>query len=505
MNKRISNILVFIVILLFVFSFLNFTGTLTSGYHFQDDHEIIRINKDLQQQSFIKVLKNWMNVDLKIRFRPFYIIHRVAVTELFGSDFLMLSIYSGLLCSISLFMFFWAMRKLGFNILISSIFLVISFIGPQFAIWWRLGPNETIGVLMLSFAFFLMTFLKTHSYNNLINLLFSVFLILSSLSKESFLIIVPAMVLFKLWNDKVILGTSGTVTIRRNWILLLPLLIFILEVYYIINDVGLNRIGYAGIDSSIKNTISGIKTIVKGLWKPYIFILLISAILIIVYQLFTQNRFGSRKIWLPLVFSLMIVAPNLVLYAKSGMWERYYIPTSIGLSFLIVSVINLYSNNSRLVHVLVLVIVLVVYWPVYKQTYHTAQYFTNEGKKIKSLISAITDNNIKKCKHLITVDPVKHYEQSYSLKTYLEIEKNIKVYGYAIENTLDEKFSERLIKGWYSYFNVWQPDSSEVKPCEIIFMDKNLIESFFHEVPLNRSDFRDVLSNNNSYSVLIPK
>lgn len=45
--KKYEPLLIAVIALLYVFLLLWFTGTLTSGYHLQDDHEICCIMKDL--------------------------------------------------------------------------------------------------------------------------------------------------------------------------------------------------------------------------------------------------------------------------------------------------------------------------------------------------------------------------------------------------------------------------------------------------------------------------
>lgn len=65
------------------------------------------------------------------------------------------------------------------------------------AIRWRLGPNETI----LSISFYIMSLSLKKPEKKLYNYLFAISLIITSLCKESFIIIIPGMILFKVLKD----------------------------------------------------------------------------------------------------------------------------------------------------------------------------------------------------------------------------------------------------------------------------------------------------------------
>lgn len=61
--------------------------TIWSGYHFLDDHELIRIEQSASQgQPLIMTMNRWICNDLWWRFRPFYWVERVTAGYLFGSN-----------------------------------------------------------------------------------------------------------------------------------------------------------------------------------------------------------------------------------------------------------------------------------------------------------------------------------------------------------------------------------------------------------------------------------
>ncbi|GAG89164.1 unnamed protein product, partial [marine sediment metagenome] len=104
---------------------------------------------------------------------------------------------------------------------------------------------------------------------------------------------------------------------------------------------------------------------------------------------------------------------------------------------------------------------------------------------------------------LMAIDPVTFYEQSYSFKNYFEIEYNILLYGYAINNSPNEEFTESLTKGWYNYFKGRTIDDLDSIPDIIIFLDKNLVNDFFKITDYKKSDYENVLVENPLFALLV--
>ena len=65
MNKK--DLLPILLIVISIIGFFLATETVTSGYQFVDDHEILRIKQDLSVQSFLEVSFKWIERDLSIR------------------------------------------------------------------------------------------------------------------------------------------------------------------------------------------------------------------------------------------------------------------------------------------------------------------------------------------------------------------------------------------------------------------------------------------------------
>src|SRR4030042_3366416 len=343
--KTVNDRYVIFSIILVVFLFLSVTQTLTSGYHFIDDHEIVRIKHDLKEAPLFGVINTWVKEDMHVtaRFRPLYFANRVFITSIFGSDFFFWSLYNGLLWCIVLILFYMGIRNLRFNITESLIFLVISFIGPQSEIWRRLGPQESLGVVFLSLAFYSLSLSANGKRYHLYNILFALSLILASLCKESFILIIPAFIILKIWYERIILKEPVKKTLLKELILFVPLFAALLELIYIKYRIGTE---YSGLNNEPGIVIFNIWHTCLSFVKTYLNLVIAGVILLVTGLIIKRRIFWFD---LPgLVFFLLIIIPNILLYARSGLTDRYLLPTTIGLGFFIVSCIKDIADNSLL-------------------------------------------------------------------------------------------------------------------------------------------------------------
>jgi hypothetical protein len=487
--------LVIVSILAFVLSVLFLTNTVTSGYHFIDDHEVIKIKSELSVSSLNTVTKNWVLKDLKNneRFRPFYYIHRVFETKLFGSDFFLWSLYNGFLWYLALILFYIAARNLKFPLAESIVFIVIIFIGPQSSVLWRLGPGESLGMALLGLAFYFMSKVTGLANFRLYNPIFAFFLILASLTKESFLIIIPAMVIFKVWNESISIWSSVKESVNNNLILSIPLIVCAAELFIIKNYIGM---GYSGLESNLLNNVHSISITGLHFAKTYLYLLITGLVLLIICV--RNKKFNL----LPSVFFLLIIAPNILLYAKSGLEERYLLPSTLGLSFFVVSLIRGIDKNLALFKKMALTLVLILLLPYMGSTISEAIKFAKEGKSTGSLLSAIRKNNVQGSQVLVIADPVESYEMSVSLKTYLFYEDNIDLYGFVLVKIDNSPDYQGYVEGWKSYFKGSQYENMTSKPGLLIFLDSKMVDDFFSKSNLPRNIYVPVEIGKSPYALL---
>lgn len=231
---------------------LTASGAVTSGYHFIDDHEIIRFSQELSDPNsgLLDVIKTRLSSDLSVRFRPLYYIHRIVITAVLGINFLAWQLYVLFLSTFCCYFFYLFCKKSDFSTAESILFSILIFAGEQSEIWWRLGPAETIGIFLLSVSMLCMAKSVLHEDKRpFFEFFFILFALLASLCKESFILILPALALWKtlLWKKR--FRCEWKQAVRENVISVLSLLIIasadILVVHFLLEK---KDIGYAGME-----------------------------------------------------------------------------------------------------------------------------------------------------------------------------------------------------------------------------------------------------------------
>lgn len=197
--KEYSIIFTVFTIILFVFMWK--TGVLNSGYHFVDDHEVYVIGRDFSKFGFWKTMQKWLLNDMHIRFRFTYQLLRVIECFLVGDNFFVWHILQTFISVLSLFLSYVFARKMQCTVWMAYIFSTIIFIGGgQSDVFWRLGPQENWGILILMLTLIcLYKYAEVDKVGNLVKTILMT--ILLGGIKESFLLILPLLpIWFVYWQ-----------------------------------------------------------------------------------------------------------------------------------------------------------------------------------------------------------------------------------------------------------------------------------------------------------------
>jgi hypothetical protein len=249
------------------------------------------------------------------------------MVKIFSLNFFSLSIFVGVLALFSFSFFYFGARRLGYSITQSFLFVLLMFVGSQASIWWRLGTNETIGIFFLGLSFLFMTKCLDLKYYRINNILFIIFLIITSLCKESFIIVIPAFIIYKIWNEKVFFNIKIRESIINNWLSILPAIIVFIELWIIKFVIGTNQIGYAGLTSSFAEFINGIKNIILNPASLLVWIKLLMLLIPIYLVSFLFIKENKKTLLLQSLktlsvcfcFAMLIILPSIIMHAKSGM------------------------------------------------------------------------------------------------------------------------------------------------------------------------------------------
>jgi len=440
-----------------------------SGYHLTDDHEMLRIAGDLRtsNHNIIETTVTWIKRDLSIRFRPFYFIHRILEIAIFGTNFTILSAYTALLSILSSFLFFIFGRKIGLNFVESVFFSCFILIGPQFCIWWRLGPNETIGMVMLSISLvFAAMPLHSKKFKTLYDIFLIFFLLLSSLSKESFILLIPAILLLKIYLSMDSCNKSFFEAIKQNAFPIVSLsIIFIVEMVIVLFFVGTSKLGNAGIDGNMSLKSLG-KTAADFFSTGAIPIWVVISILflVIVLILFIKEKkaflkallLKKKEIVFIFISAFLIIFPQWVLYTKSGIKDRYLLPGMMGVSFFIVYLMRcIRRTRVQWLYVIVLLLLSGAVLTNIRATHGDAATFAGMGEVNSRLFSFIDKNSDLDTPIIIASDPFFNYEDTISMQVYMrETLKRSNIYFYPIFSRKKyNAFGNSIIENYYRVFN----------------------------------------------------
>lgn len=431
-----------------IFWFLIFitSGSLFSGYHFTDDHEIAHINYNLtvEKMNIFEVCSQWLHNDLLTgRFRPFYYIHRVIETQLLGINFSWWSLYTGMLGILTTFFLFIFSKWINFSISEALLFSFLTTLGAQSAIWWQLGPAETIGTFFLAVALLFAALSEISSkYKSLYEILFVLLVLIMSLSKESFILMIPAIAFIKLWLSRHLRSLSWYKSLQEN-----SLYIFILGCFFIVElllvkfYIGLTpEIGYAGVEGfSISRTITATQNLSQaGYW--WIILACLIGMRLTINPPYSQSLPKIfNLLYFPIILLLLVAVLQILLYAKSGIVQRYILPGILGYTFLITSLYNYLNKNNQVASKLILFLIMISLSFNLIIAWDTAHTFAKEGKSTHALLQTIETNTKVNDPILIVSNPHLSYEWSLSIKKYLNYvsnRNNLYFHSYVNKNNL---------------------------------------------------------------------
>lgn len=468
-------------------------GTPFSGFHLADDYLLISYEKEMQDHSILQVVEHYVLQEKATRFRPIYFVHQVSVVALFGDDFTAHHIYRMCLFCCASFLLFWFAKRSYSSTYSRLLFVVLSLVGTQLAVWWRLGPNEAVAVFFLASSLVLTTYQDKawHAF------LFFASVCLMGLSKESFLAIVPALVFLKVSKTE---GFEGR-KILDKILVASPLFLFVACAIYILSV----RNG-GGADPFF--SFGNIGGLLQGLWKIMLvnWYYFLAILLILVPTLFRLKQTQGvslfiKKYRIEFIVAALIILPNTLLYINTGMYERYMLPTSIGFALLMVKVYDVeqfYINRWQKVLTCLVLIV-----PATHGWLHASRY-SREGNDNQQLLAYVEQAGISR--YSVIADTYKHIEQYYGIQFFLEYYTGkafLFTEGSVIRNgSLPSQQVLDISKSvWTRMYSEDLKSVADSLPKELIFYKEDQIAPFFRREKLRASDY-EIRLQNTQYTVL---
>lgn len=427
---------------LFVYIMLIRTGTIWSGYHFLDDHELVRIKYSLEHgTSLWDQMRQLILNDLNTRYRPLYWVERTIGTALFGSNLYAWNLYKAAMAIVTLYLLYMTSYYLNQKWYINALFAAVIMVGTQITPWYRSANQENTGLFLCAVVLYLIA--RQHKGQKYQHVGYNVSIVtaavLCSLEKESFVLMLPAFGALKYVLEymarEVQDGEGGNrKTIRQACIksnivtYILMACAFLVQLYMLLFRVGLDKVSYAGFrkEISLREYLDGIwysltRNMLNYVWFGFILILLI----VVCCQVIEKRYLGSN-IALALI-GCFIMVTQLVAHARSRMWERYIIPFIIGYAIVFVLVGHHMLEKDKLrgrVYAGVLAILVLTSMGKAKDM---AYLYAQDGELINGYLNYILENTSEDS-HIIGA--YRDGEINGATSSWLEVHGRKKEYSY---------------------------------------------------------------------------
>jgi len=368
-KKEIISVLLGMIVL--VFGYLMISKNLYSGPRIADENQIFKLQIELQEDGFFLTLKNEITSRLGMkRLVPVYNIQKIFFAKFFGPNMFLWSSYSGLLGALSGLLLYVFGRRIGFSITTSLVFSLITILGEQSALWWRILHGEGIGLVLFSLGLCLLAPNRASLKSQIGSVLCFT---LAALSKESFILALPAAVLMKV-SLPFIIGErpSFKELIKTNIVYSSSLAVICMALILIIKlGLGTTSFQYTGwVGFDMDKFVA-----IVGQYSATTNFLLVVGILFggLVIQNFFLKKSSQWSLNVfavnlgpAIIFFLLLTTPQLLLYMSSGFenngseanYERYLIPCLLGYSFLVASIVHLQEefNSYKIIYYLILLV-----------------------------------------------------------------------------------------------------------------------------------------------------
>lgn len=309
---------------------LSLSGSLTSGFHFTDDHQIIAFHETLRNAGTVETALGWIADDVRTigRFLPVYYIHRLLEIKFFGAEFFYWGLYDWLLASLSSSLISAFMLIAGFTLLEAFLLPCLLFLGFQAGIWWRFGTAETIAMVIMGVAL-VAAALSAKRKSLALDIVFIAAAAVLTLTKETFILFIPALLFLKLWLTKKERRSGWPGALRAEALPVAVLLaLCAAEIIFIKFFVGTTGVGYAGYEGF--NAAPFFAALVNYLFASHAWLVPMGLVLALSAS-WRERPWG--EVAAALVLLALSVLPQAILHAKSGVSERYILPGAFGAVF----------------------------------------------------------------------------------------------------------------------------------------------------------------------------
>lgn len=428
-KEFLQALLVFSVV---VFGILWICGPLTSGLHMVDDHEFLRFTIEMEEdgKSIWELMKQEVRRDGAWRFRPLYYPIRVIQTVLFGTNLFAMTFGKGIEAVLTCMLIYYVARELQCNRKYAYTATAMILAGPQAAVCWKLGTPELTATWVFALSiYWLLQYRKNRKPIYHVGIWLC--MLFCTLYKENYVLLIPLIMLIYLY-----LGMEGKeVTWKNLWgaireyfpVEMALAILAAADLLYIVFNVGVSTGGYVGVDSNlslwfyIKVFLNNFRLHLRiGQYGFFVFGLLL---------LFRKQliEICKKHVW-EILITFVIILPQMVMFAKTGLEERYVIPWVYGFTYFFVIVLGQQSRlegKTRKIYQWLLGILVVVNLIL---TCYEARYFAYRGEGIEQMLETVEELADEDTKILSAFAPYDESDKTTSYWFHMRGRDDIYVY-----------------------------------------------------------------------------
>ncbi len=422
------------------------TGVLFAGLHLEIDiYGIMLHYYNNSKPIYEDMIEVWTQMRSYI-FAPVGLFYELACAKFLGANIFPARLIYLLFGIFSSFLFFLTARELGFSLKLSLLFPALAFLGEQFWVWYNIHCHEPVGLFFMSLSLYLIAMAAKKGV--LFDVLAILVSLLMSLSKESFILVLPALVVFKFYCAYTLENQDIKKGISKSLFFAVAIfLIFVAEITYILLVMKGGGRGYAGVSAS-----TGIGAYVQNFFSLFlandVYVYLCCALLLVAFltggQVFGNLLTFLDKNLILVIFVLAILLPQAVLYTQTGWQSRYYLPSFVGIAFFCVVVLNHleryapHGTYALYFSMLIFYMALEIFPKISdnpNQTFRFAKNYASFAEQTELLLQSVVSQSQTHSLILIVSDPVENVVMPMGLESFLKNlyqRNNIKHYPISI-------------------------------------------------------------------------
>lgn len=433
----IDYIIALTLAILFIYGILQKSGTITSGYHLADDHELIRMEFGFKNGSALgQSIIGWVVGDFHWRYRPLYWVERVLGSFFLGSELLYWNYYTAIKGILSFVLLYFTARYFRYGRMVSALLPCVVMLGAQFTPWYRSANQENTGLLLVAFVLCMISVQAFHQkytagyYNALI----IIGAVLCGLVKESFTLFMPVFIAVKFWleyweDGKEIRKGDFLRCLKNNAVTYgIIILAMLVNIGMILFRVGVDKVSYAGFskDTPLWVYKQGVKASLFVYMKQYTYAGILIFFLAVVCYRAIEKKDIKKYICLGMI-SVCAMGIQLIAHAKSGMWERYMIPYMVAYAVAFVLLAYRFFEKDRIQK---LVFYAILFWLVgggIKTAYENSVSYAEDGRNTNQFLNELYARTAEDDDILCAFEAE---EFNWAIECWLEVHDRIKAYSW---------------------------------------------------------------------------